>query len=181
MYLVDANILIEAKNRYYAFDIAPGFWTWLEQGHQAGELISIDAVRDELLSGDDELADWARDHPGFFLPVDQRTAQNFAPLSMWAARQDYRQDALNVFSSDQADFLLIAHAAGHGDTVVTNELPSPNARKRVKVPDACAAMGVEYVDIFTVLRTTGAKLHLHGADGSTPAPAPLAPTIPGLD
>ncbi|PMD04330.1 DUF4411 family protein, partial [Brevibacterium paucivorans] len=26
MYLLDANVLIEAKNRYYAFDIAPGFW-----------------------------------------------------------------------------------------------------------------------------------------------------------
>jgi hypothetical protein len=26
MYVVDANVLIEAKNRYYAFDLAPGFW-----------------------------------------------------------------------------------------------------------------------------------------------------------
>lgn len=25
MYLLDSNVLIEAKNRYYAFDIAPGF------------------------------------------------------------------------------------------------------------------------------------------------------------
>lgn len=33
MYLIDSNVLIEAKNRYYAFDIAPGFWTWLEQAH----------------------------------------------------------------------------------------------------------------------------------------------------
>lgn len=24
MFLLDANILIEAKNRYYAFDLAPG-------------------------------------------------------------------------------------------------------------------------------------------------------------
>ena len=29
MFLIDANVLIEAKNRYYAFDIAPGFWYWL--------------------------------------------------------------------------------------------------------------------------------------------------------
>ncbi|MGO2111565.1 MAG: DUF4411 family protein [Pseudoclavibacter sp.] len=26
MYLVDASVLIEAQNRYYAFDITPGFW-----------------------------------------------------------------------------------------------------------------------------------------------------------
>ena len=36
MHLVDANILIDAKNRYYAFDIAPGFWAWLEQAHRSG-------------------------------------------------------------------------------------------------------------------------------------------------
>lgn len=181
MYLVDANILIDAKNRYYAFDIAPGFWAWLEQGCHAGELISIDAVRDELLSGEDELADWARDHRGFFLPIDQLTAQNFAPLSAWAASQNYRQDALNAFSSDQADFLLIAHAAGHSDSVVTNEQPSPHSRRSVKIPDACVAMGVETVDIFTVMRRTGAQLQFHHADDKGPNPQLLAPTIPGLD
>ena len=25
-YLLDSNVFIEAKNRYYAFDICPGFW-----------------------------------------------------------------------------------------------------------------------------------------------------------
>lgn len=27
MYLLDSIVFIEAKNRYYAADIAPGFWT----------------------------------------------------------------------------------------------------------------------------------------------------------
>ena len=39
-YLVDANVLIEAKNRYYAFDIAPGFWKWLNQAHAQGTVSS---------------------------------------------------------------------------------------------------------------------------------------------
>ena len=39
-YLVDANVLIEAKNRYYAFDIAPGFWKWLDQAHAQGTVFS---------------------------------------------------------------------------------------------------------------------------------------------
>ncbi|WP_196717580.1 DUF4411 family protein [Actinomyces trachealis] len=26
MYLLDAHVLIDAKNRYYVFDIAPGCW-----------------------------------------------------------------------------------------------------------------------------------------------------------
>lgn len=68
MYLVDANVLIEAKNRYYAFDIAPGFWAWLEGAHAAGEVGSIETVHKELVSGNDELADWARANSSFFQP-----------------------------------------------------------------------------------------------------------------
>ncbi|MCG7301294.1 DUF4411 family protein [Brevibacterium ravenspurgense] len=45
MYLLDANVLIEAKNRYYAFDIAPGFWDWLHQAHLQSLACSIEAVR----------------------------------------------------------------------------------------------------------------------------------------
>lgn len=181
MHLVDANILIDAKNRYYAFDIAPGFWTWLEKAHRSGLLISIDAVRDELVAGQDELADWARTHRDFFLPVDQWTAQNLAPLSAWAARQNYSTAAQREFADDQADFLLVAHAAGHGDTVATHEQPSPDSRTRVKIPDACEAMGVEYIDIFSVLRRTGAALHLRGEGDAPSVPTPTAQTIPGLD
>ena len=59
MYLADSNVLIEAKNRYYAFDIAPGFWVWLELAHAGSLVCSIEAVKDELLEKDDELADWA--------------------------------------------------------------------------------------------------------------------------
>lgn len=33
-YLLDANVLMEAARRYYAFDIAPGFWQALIQLHR---------------------------------------------------------------------------------------------------------------------------------------------------
>jgi predicted nucleic acid-binding protein len=181
MYLVDANILIDAKNRYYAFDIAPGFWAWLDQAHRNEQVISIDAVRDELLAGHDELADWAKARRDFFLPADQLTVQNFAPLSTWAASQNYKPAALQEFTRDQADFALIAHAAGHGDIVVTNEQPRPDSRKKVKIPDACAAMGVRTADIFTVLRMTGGVLQLRDEAERGGVAGPVAPTIPGLD
>ncbi|HQE16557.1 MAG TPA: DUF4411 family protein [Mycobacterium sp.] len=69
MYLVDANVLIEAKNRYYAFDIAPGFWEWLEGAHATGEVGSIEAVRSELVGGNDELSEWAKANGSFFQPI----------------------------------------------------------------------------------------------------------------
>lgn len=35
-YLLDANIFIEAKNRYYGLDFCPAFWEWLQEKNQMG-------------------------------------------------------------------------------------------------------------------------------------------------
>lgn len=160
MYLVDANVLIEAKNRYYAFDIAPGFWNWLDHAHAYSLARSIDAVKQELLAGADELADWAKAHPGFFRPLDQATTAQFRDLSTWANSGQYTPAAINAFASNAADYLLVAHARAHGHTLVTHERSQPNAKKRVLIPDACLAMGVEFADTFTMLRRTHACLEL---------------------
>ena len=40
-YLVDSDVLLTAKNRYYGFDICPGFWKSLLEHHQGGHIFSI--------------------------------------------------------------------------------------------------------------------------------------------
>lgn len=47
-YLLDANVFIEAKRRYYAFDICPGFWDALLMQHENAKVASIDRVKKEL-------------------------------------------------------------------------------------------------------------------------------------
>ena len=58
-YLIDANVLIQAKNLHYGFDFCPGFWDWLVEQNRTGKVASIQKVADELHAGADELADWA--------------------------------------------------------------------------------------------------------------------------
>ena len=142
MYLIDANVLIEAKNRYYAFDIAPGFWAWFDRAHPQSVACSIGAVRGELLDGNDALANWARANPEFFRPIDQGTTQHFGDLTTWAASQNCTQAALADFTGNNADYLLVAYAHEHQHQVVTQERSQPNARTRVLIPDACLAMSV---------------------------------------
>lgn len=161
MYLVDANVLIEAKNRYYAFDIAPGFWEWLERAHAAGDLCSIEAVKTELVGRGDELSLWARRNGSFFEPIDQASVAHFPALSAWAASCSFTPAALAEFTGNQADYQLIAHARGHSHVLVTHEKSDPNSRRRVKIPDACAAIGATCLDPFEMMRRTGAKLELH--------------------
>ena len=57
-YLLDTNTFIQAKNSYYAFDIAPSFWTQLLEKLKQGQLAIIDAVSDEIKQGNDELKEW---------------------------------------------------------------------------------------------------------------------------
>lgn len=160
MYLIDANVLIEAKNRYYAFDIAPGFWAWLDRAYELSVACSVDAVRDELLAGNDELADWARTNDAFFRPIDQGATRHFGELTAWARSRNFTRAALADFTGNNADYLLVAYAREHQHTVVTHERSDPNARTRVFIPDACLAMGVGTIDTFRMLRQTGARLDL---------------------
>lgn len=62
LYVVDSDVFITAKNRYYAFDICPGFWKSVVRRHLEGRLYSIDRVKNELLAGrkTEDLVVWAK-------------------------------------------------------------------------------------------------------------------------
>jgi hypothetical protein len=159
MFLLDANVFIEAKNRYYGFDLAPGFWEWLDAAADAGAIGSVQAVGDELLRGSDELAQWARAHPGAFHEPDAAVTAKLGELAVWANSQEFTAAAVSEFLS-VADYQLIAHAAAHGDTVVTHEQPQAGAKKRVLIPNVCVAMGVDFCNTFTMLRSHSVQLDL---------------------
>ncbi len=69
MYLLDANVFIDAKRNHYRFDPCPGFWEWLDHAHEMDVVASIEKVRSELVGTEDELSDWARASTGRFGPV----------------------------------------------------------------------------------------------------------------
>lgn len=157
-YLLDANVFIEAKNRYYGMDIAPGFWSWLESEHEDDLLATVRAVYNEIVPGGDDLAVWMAAHPTMALDVEPEDGPQFTQLSDWLTSSGrYQQPAIIEFLS-VADYQLVAQAATRGAIVVTHEIPSVG--KRVKIPDACNALSVEWMDPFTMLRAEGARLHL---------------------
>lgn len=163
MYALDSNVFIEAKNRYYGFDIAPGFWEWLEHSYATGKICSIKPIYDELTTGDDELAYWVKlkSHKGIFTAVDgDQAIYDFVnQITTWAESKKYKFSAIQEFA-DCADPSLVAFAAVHECTVVTHERPAPNSRNKLKIPDVCEAFDIKYCDTFTMLRSTGAQLVL---------------------
>ena len=155
-YLLDTNVFIEARNRYYAFDICPGFWDWLTDEEDRGRVLTIDAVRDELAGREDDLAAWMRGRrTSFFESPDAAVLPPLATLATWVRAQRYRPSAVAEFLAS-ADYYLVASAMARRHTVVTHETPS-DAIKRVKIPEPCIAHGVEVVSPFTMLRRLGVR------------------------
>jgi hypothetical protein len=164
-YLLDANVFIEAKNRYYGFDVCPGFWDWLVSMNARGSLHSVESVENELVGGNDELAEWARDRgEAFFLAPDTPTLSSLARLAEWASTEEYEPAAVATFLGS-ADYYLVAYAHAHQYTVVTQEVPAASIRK-VKIPNACIGVGVRYLNTFELLRREGARFVLEDR-GST--------------
>lgn len=164
MYLLDANVFITAKNLHYGFDIAPGFWDWLDQGHAKGLLRSTEQVRHELMAGSDELSGWAKDRESFFYPADASMITSMQRLALWARSGRFSSTAADEFLR-VADFQLVAHAHAHNFTVVTHERPNPLAKKRILIPDACQELGVPWMDPYSMLRIAGARFVLESNVG----------------
>ena len=160
MYLFDANAFMDASRRYYANDIAPGFWTWLGAPRIAARVASVTAVRDEIIAGKGHLVDWARQRPpSFWIDDNSASLEAMRSLAAWAAdpSRGFHQSAVDEFLG-AADIRLIAHALTLQATVVTHEQPAPEAKRRIKIPDVCRAFDVGWTDPFSTFRDLGMQL-----------------------
>lgn len=158
-YLLDANVFIQAKNLHYGFDFCPAFWEWLKVENDKGKVASIEKVRDEIVSGEDELASWAhaRGHE-FFLSADDKVLPALETVSAWANSQGYHPAAVSTFLQ-VADYWLVAYALAHNCTVVTHEIPADSVRK-IKIPNACIGLKVDCINPYEMLRRENAKFVL---------------------
>lgn len=163
IYLLDANTLIEAKNRYYRMTVCPGYWRWVQRSQGAGIVASIDLVGEELQRGNDDLAAWARGQVDLFLPVsDDSTQQAFGAVAAHVAAQAgaMKAGALQEFLGG-ADPWLIAKALAMGDAVVvTHEQFNLQLRRKFSIPNVCHHFGVQWVDTFDLLSRAEARFVL---------------------
>ena len=159
MYLLDANVFITAARQHFSFDLAPGYWTWLVEQHAAGRLASVAAVRDELLVGDDALSAWAANLPdSFWLHETTQTVAAMRSLVVWASSANRFTPAGIAEFLDSADLRLIAEGYAGRHTVVTHEVSSPGARRRVLIPDACAELKVACLNPWQLHQVLGLRL-----------------------
>lgn len=160
MYLIDANAFIEASRHYYSFNLAPRYWNWLYEQSVAGEIGSIQAVYDEISDGEDELSAWVRENAptNFWLSENEDSLATTRDLVSWAVgtTREFTQPAIDEFMGS-ADLRLVAQAKALNAIVVTREVASRDSKKRVKLPDAAAAVGVACVQPFQAYERLGLR------------------------
>lgn len=158
-YLLDANVFIQAKNLHYGLDFCPAFWQWLLDKNAAGRVFSIDKVADEIAAGGDALTDGMRNHGNdLFRKTDAAVAAQFGAVSAWATQQHYEPAAINTFLQ-VADYYLIAHALAGGHMVVTHEVPA-NSVRRIKIPNVCIGLNLQFMTPYEMLRRERARFVL---------------------
>jgi Domain of unknown function (DUF4411) len=150
LYLIDADVLITAKNKYYAFECVPEFWDWLEHVGRQGHAKLPFEIYDEIRSGRDALADWAKANVNVVLDeeLDQKTVARVLDRGYAPDLNDVEIEKLGK------DPFLIGYALGFNDRcVVTVEASKPKAlRANRKIPDVCTQLGVTCIDTFAFLK-----------------------------
>jgi hypothetical protein len=154
LYLLDANVLIDANRDYYPLSRVPEFWEWLAHYSATGQVKLPVEVYEEIRDGKDDLGIWARDNlvKRSLLLDEQADASLVSRVVDQGYAPDLTDDEVAKIGRDP---FLIAYALADlgGRCVVTTERSRPSKqRANCKVPNVCDHFGVAWEDTFGFLR-----------------------------
>lgn len=164
VFVLDANVFIEAHRRYYGLDLCPGFWECLRHYGAHRNLTSIDRVRQELLQGGDALSEWIKNAPEelFRSSAEPAVVDVFEETMTWVDENvQFRREAKEEFAT-VADGWLAAYAKVHGAVVVSHERYRPEAKRRVPLGNVCHWLDVPMRDTFDMLRQLAVRFQWTG-------------------
>jgi hypothetical protein len=150
-YWLDSDSLMEPSKGPYHPQIAPKFWTFLEQKGREGIIASCLRVYGELQEGQGELAKWATkvSGAGFFVAPDASVQAVLGQIAEHV-NNGYPPHRASKFL-DGADPWLIAHAKAHGGRVVTFEKRVDPTSRKPKIPNVAEIFGVKTLNIWELL------------------------------
>ena len=160
LYLLDANVLIDANRDYYPLDRVPEFWDWLvDCGAKRRVKIPLEMYEEVLAGKDDDLTRWAKDNRDALLLDEDVNETLVARVTDSGYAPDLSDEEVERVGRDP---FLIAYALGDRTrrTVVTTEVSKPTKQRANRhIPDVCDGLGVLYCNTYEFIRaldfTTG--------------------------
>ena len=152
-YCLDANVLIQAWQKYYSPKICPEYWKLLERlGHSQRIFLAKD-VEEEIMKTEDELSQWLKSSG---IPIYPREGSVLLCLKkIFETDPTHLRLVDNIKGRSLADPWVIAHAMDQDACVVTKEAKQTTQTNRIKIPNVCEKMGVRCIDDFQFIRELG--------------------------
>jgi hypothetical protein len=152
IFCLDTNIFIEAWKGYYAFDFFPDYWDSLDQFAQQGIIFATEEVKREIENIDDDLRRWISSKQHFFKPIDDDVQKCLAEVCKDPAHHRLVDSAKG---RSKADPWVIAHAMAKDAIVVTKEEFAPPETSRIRIPNVCEDLGIEWINDYGLIRQLG--------------------------
>jgi predicted nucleic acid-binding protein len=156
IYCLDANVLIEAWQKYYSPELCPDYWDFLIDLGKDNTIFIPEEVYKEIVRTEDDLSKWLKNSN---IPIREISERVIACLrKIYATNPIHRNLVDNIKGRSLADPWVIAHAINEEATVVTKEakITALNSN-RIKIPNVCDNMGVRCMNDFEFIAELGIK------------------------
>lgn len=152
LYLVDANVLIDANRDYYPQQRVPEFWSWLLHQAQEERIKVPNEIHLEVSVGKGDLVDWLKKNKSALI-LSEDAAPPFVQRAVYQGyARDLTEEEVARLGNDP---FLVAYALAHpgASTVVTTETSKPRRQRANRhLPDVCATLNIPCIHTFELLR-----------------------------
>lgn len=146
-YCLDANVLIQAWQKYYNPRFCPDYWNILIELGKQNKIFIPELVYEEITRTEDELSRWLKASK---IPIKKITEPVTICLQkIYSANPVHKNLVDNINGRSLADPWVIAHSIFENAIVVTKEekITALNS-KRIRIPNVCDNMGVRWINDF---------------------------------
>ena len=145
IYCLDANVLIQAWQKYYNPKFCPEYWKILTELGKNGKIFIPELVYEEIVRTEDNLSKWLK---GSKIPIKKISEPVTICLQkIYAADPTHKNLVDNTKARSLADPWVIAHAVHENACVVTKEekVTALNSN-RIKIPNDCDNIGIRWIN-----------------------------------
>lgn len=148
LYLLDANVLIDANRDYYPIGRVPEFWDWLvARATQQQVKIPLEVFEEILAGREDDLTRWLNDNSDALLLEENVDEALVAQVTEQGYGPDPTEEEIERVGRDP--FLIVYALGGAERTVVTTEASKPSKQRANRhVPDVCDALDVPHCNTY---------------------------------
>ncbi|MDD6551468.1 MAG: DUF4411 family protein [Lachnospiraceae bacterium] len=159
-YVFDTNSFVEAYRKFYAFDIAPGYWRRFERVFAQDNIIMLDVVSDEIIKAKkDNLAEWLKQQNKGVVHRQSYIAEYARIMNYIQSCGHYNDRATAKWSqAGHADPWIVAAGIHEAGTVVTFEKSQTYNGSRmgkICIGEIADHFEVRYINLYDFMREQG--------------------------